>query len=95
MPICTRCKQDKPEAEFSVDLTKKSGLCSWCKVCKYAHNKAWFAQRDADRGMSNHHYKARHVTDESKRCPSCGYPSLIRHRITICGWCLYEVKDAG
>lgn len=33
MKTCTKCKAEKPEAEFTVQKAKKGGLHSWCRAC--------------------------------------------------------------
>lgn len=33
MPICTKCRADKPESEFYANRGKINGLTSWCGKC--------------------------------------------------------------
>lgn len=33
MLICSKCKQEKPETEFTKDKSKRTGFCWWCKSC--------------------------------------------------------------
>lgn len=35
--LCSKCNTTKDISEFSKDKTKKSGLCSNCKLCKRAY----------------------------------------------------------
>lgn len=44
MKICTACKIEKPETEFSKDKSRKDGLSYLCFVCKRAKNRSWQAQ---------------------------------------------------
>lgn len=39
MTVCTRCKQEKANSEFSPDPRKKNGLQSVCRACQYAAKK--------------------------------------------------------
>ena len=34
MTVCTRCKQEKPDSEFSPDPRKRNGLQSVCRECQ-------------------------------------------------------------
>jgi hypothetical protein len=34
MPICTKCKADRPAGEFPADRRTKSGLAKVCTPCK-------------------------------------------------------------
>ena len=37
--LCSKCNTTKDISEFSKDKTKKSGLCSNCKLCKRAYTE--------------------------------------------------------
>lgn len=36
---CSKCKQNKPIADFSKDVSRKDGLCNNCKQCRQEINK--------------------------------------------------------
>jgi len=39
--VCTKCKEEKPRAQFHKDINKKGGLGSYCKTCRNAYGKQW------------------------------------------------------
>lgn len=39
MKICSKCKQEKDEIEFSVDNNSPDGLCYHCKECKRKYDR--------------------------------------------------------
>jgi len=44
--VCSRCKVDKPSAEYRIDTSKsKPKLMAMCKVCLAAHRSEKFKQR--------------------------------------------------
>jgi hypothetical protein len=62
MKRCTRCRDEKPLAEFYRQKTTKDGRGSWCKVCQNQNVKEWRAanhvQTDSDRDRAyRHKYK--------------------------------------
>jgi hypothetical protein len=44
MKICTKCKIEKDESEFSKCKGGKNGLCSRCKKCKKEYHKQWYLE---------------------------------------------------
>jgi len=40
--ICSQCKKEKPEMEFSKSATAKNGHKGWCKMCSNKGHKAWY-----------------------------------------------------
>lgn len=45
MKTCTKCKIEKPLAEFNKDAQKKDGLTSCCKTCNAAGSAAYHSSR--------------------------------------------------
>ena len=43
MKVCNCCKAEKSSTEFFKDSSKKDGLSTLCKPCKYAAHKKWVA----------------------------------------------------
>lgn len=43
MRRCTRCSEEKPIVAFSLSRAAKDGYHAWCKACKSASTRAWFA----------------------------------------------------
>lgn len=39
--LCSKCKEDKPESEFTIDKRRASGKGSWCKDCFTEYRKAY------------------------------------------------------
>ncbi len=37
LKVCSRCQQDKPVAEFSLNKTEADGRQRWCRACKRHH----------------------------------------------------------
>jgi NAD-dependent SIR2 family protein deacetylase len=42
---CIHCKQQKLLKRFSVDKSKKDGLCVYCKRCNSLLRTAWYKRR--------------------------------------------------
>lgn len=40
---CNKCSNTKPNSEFYRDASRKDGLKAWCKACKAASQKQWYA----------------------------------------------------
>ena len=40
MKVCSKCKQAKPETEFSHNVVRVDGLNGWCKACVREKDKA-------------------------------------------------------
>ncbi len=49
MKTCPKCKLEKPFELFGKNRSKKDGLESWCKSCKYSARKAY---AKTDRGKA-------------------------------------------
>lgn len=41
MKFCRKCQTEKETSEFFKDKTKKDGMATTCKACKYASNRRW------------------------------------------------------
>jgi hypothetical protein len=44
--ICTKCRVNKPFAEFYKDKRHKDGCCSWCKTCTLNYKKSYYASME-------------------------------------------------
>ena len=72
LKVCAKCKQIKPVSAFGTDKTHKSGLQSWCRLCKAAwarqcyttpegkaaHKKAHKKWYRAAKGKTNREWQA-------------------------------------
>lgn len=57
MKICSNCKIEKDENEFSKNKSsKKDGLDSWCKICKSEYNKKYKKEHRAEISDYNKNY---------------------------------------
>lgn len=45
MKVCTKCEIPKLESEFNKDKSRKSGLCSRCKICRSKYEKDRYANK--------------------------------------------------
>lgn len=85
MPICSRCQQDKEEAEFSSKGRGK--LQYFCRFCVNAYNKEYYAQNKARyiekarRRNAQQRQILKSIIEEAKSrpCTDCGvqYPPWI------------------
>lgn len=55
MKTCTKCKVEKPEAEFNKDASKKDGLTSQCKSCAREYH---MGNKDRIAAYKSERYKA-------------------------------------
>lgn len=51
LKTCAKCKQTKLVIDFGTDKTNKSGLQSWCRICKAAWARQYYR---TDKGKSAH-----------------------------------------
>ena len=84
MKYCPRCKEDKPESEFSKNKSRGDGLQSTCKVCLRKHNKKWYANNKRKHRKKSDVYrnKTRDYFRDLKSktpCTDCGvsYPYYV------------------
>lgn len=83
MKICSVCKIQKDETEFTRDKTTSSGLYTACKVCKRARD---VRQHEVHRQQRNAYYKARQqqvtlIVSNIKRSKGC---QLCSEREPVC-----------
>jgi hypothetical protein len=45
--VCSKCRENKPRSEFSVDRSKSRGITYQCKSCRGVKNKIWRAGNKA------------------------------------------------
>jgi len=56
--ICSKCKENKSFAEFSLARSKPDGLCSDCKICRKARNAEYYrANREKICVRTNAHHQ--------------------------------------
>lgn len=67
MRVCTKCGESKPLAAFARSNAAKDGFHTWCKVCKSAQVREWYAKNaEAIRGRERDRYKRNPVPDKEK-----------------------------
>ena len=86
MKLCTHCKTQKPESEFSSRQKSADGKASWCRECfkdnwrqRYYTNHDFYKQRHAESRNRLRNEKARKVYEYLKLhpCVDCGEPDPI------------------
>lgn len=59
MRICTLCQQEKQASAFSKSAVGRDGLHTWCKSCKAARSREWFAKnRERELAIDRQQYAA-------------------------------------
>ena len=65
---CTKCEIQKPISEFHKNKAKKSGLCCWCRQCKYESYKNWLRTHKKQRkDQSARYYKTKGRANSTRR----------------------------
>lgn len=49
---CTRCRTDKPDDSFAVDVRYKRGRKNWCKECSAGYHKEWSGKKKPEERRS-------------------------------------------
>ncbi len=86
--ICTKCGQELPAVAFNKDITKGSGLHSWCKLCQRISGKQWWSRnkeaclskRRGVRPISRQERKIRvltHYGNGRLACVVCGFDNVF------------------
>jgi len=89
---CSKCKADKPHADFHKKKASTDGLSSWCKPCKYEMDTARRRERaarmtDEERELHNKKKRAhgkldravkRGEIDKPDRCEKCNKKHVSR-----------------
>uniref|UniRef100_A0A6M3XU54 Putative HNH homing endonuclease n=1 Tax=viral metagenome TaxID=1070528 RepID=A0A6M3XU54_9ZZZZ len=58
MKICSKCKEEKEEGEFSKSKSRKGGLNHWCKICCKKYTKKWYENnKERIRKQHKEYYK--------------------------------------
>jgi hypothetical protein len=46
--ICSKCKENKPESDFTIDKRRASGKGSWCKTCFVQYRKEYHIEHSKE-----------------------------------------------
>lgn len=63
MKICSKCQIAQPDTHYHKDLSKSSGLCPVCKVCKKKQVKEYYSH---NRDLCNEKKKIRHQHNKAE-----------------------------
>lgn len=67
---CTKCKVERPKAEFSKDHQKRNGLKSVCKECGRAYSREWtrkHRERNAEKAKAWREANPERVREATKK----------------------------
>lgn len=67
MPVCTKCKEDKPEDMFYWEKRRGKPM-SACKACNIASSVAWAKRNKSHIKEKNHQWYARKVGKDPSEC---------------------------
>lgn len=102
MKRCSKCNEVKPLDDFSANRSRKDGKQGFCKACRSAYQKSWYADNQETqyaRVAANKLRIARHVYDilvESK-CADCpeNRPACLQFDHTDPSKKLFNVAQAA
>ena len=89
MKRCSKCKQEKPENEFSQDKTCRDRLCPNCKSCRKIYMAAYYATNRKKMGISKAAYRATHR--EERKVSNAAY--YLAHREKIEAYKTNKIKN--
>jgi hypothetical protein len=79
------CGRELPLSAFYKDASRKDGVAPYCKECKSAINREWWARNPRDRTVDHRRSKYGLTTEEVTQllavpvCQSCGLPFDSTH----------------
>lgn len=84
MKVCSRCKENKTEAEFKKNRTKPDGLQIICSDCSKELNKIWYNKNKKNRLLKINQYRNKTInwlkeyksTLTCSKCPE-NHPSCL------------------
>lgn len=70
--ICTKCKQEKPKSEFSLNRKRKDSVNSWCKACCNEQSMLYSQNKKIEKQKKIFEELKEKTGKEMKRCTKCG-----------------------
>jgi len=90
LKTCAKCKQIKLVTDFGTDKTHKNGLQSWCRACKAAWARRYYATTKGklahNRSRQQHtEQRQADLLDCENHCPKCDGEDIE--------WSLKDIQD--
>ena len=80
MKTCPRCKVQKEDSDFGKNRSSRSGLDTYCKVCRYEQNTLYRSENFAKVSDYRKNYYKEHVEIEKARMKE--YAKGVKRRFT-------------